>query len=132
MEKLIFATNNLYKLEEIQDLLRDKYNIVSLGEIGIKEDIPETADTLEGNALQKARFVYSRTQASCFADDTGLEVDTLLGAPGVYSARYAGEKATFDDNMNKLLAALENQENRKASSHSHGMACAARGPCSGS
>ncbi len=114
MEKLIFATNNLYKLEEIQDLLRDKYNIVSLGEIGIKEDIPETADTLEGNALQKARFVYSRTQASCFADDTGLEVDTLLGAPGVYSARYAGEKATFDDNMNKLLAALENQENRKA------------------
>jgi XTP/dITP diphosphohydrolase len=114
MQKLIFATNNLHKLEEIQDLLQSKYDIISLGKIGIKEDIPETADTLEGNALQKARFVYKRTQSNCFADDTGLEVDALEGAPGVYSARYAGENATFDDNMDKLLASLVNKENRKA------------------
>ncbi len=114
MQKLIFATNNLHKLEEIQDLLQIKYDIIGLGKIGIKEDIPETADTLEGNALQKARFVYNRTLSNCFADDTGLEVDALEGAPGVYSARYAGENATFDDNMDKLLASLVNKENRKA------------------
>ena len=114
MQKLIFATNNLHKLEEIRDLLSDKYDIISLDKIGIKEDIPETADSLEGNALQKARFVYERTGSDCFADDTGLEVDALDGAPGVYSARYAGEKATFDDNMDKLLSSLENKDNRKA------------------
>jgi len=114
MQKLIFATNNLHKLEEIRDLLSDKYDIISLDKIGIKEDIPETADSLEGNALQKARFVYERTGSDCFADDTGLEVDALDGAPGVYSARYAGENATFDDNMDKLLVSMENMENRKA------------------
>jgi len=114
MQKLIFATNNLHKLEEIRDLLSDRYDIISLDKIGINEDIPETADSLEGNALQKARFVHKRTGANCFADDTGLEVDALDGAPGVYSARYASEKATFDDNMDKLLSSMENKDNRKA------------------
>ncbi len=115
MQKLIFATNNLHKLQEIRDLLQNKFEIVSLDEIGIREDIPETAVTLEGNALQKARFVYQKTHTDCFADDTGLEVDGLDGAPGVYSARYAGENASFDDNMDKLLSELKIHENRKAS-----------------
>ncbi len=114
MQKLIFATNNLHKLKEIQYLLQEKFNIISLEEIGIREDIPETADTLEENALQKARFIYQKTQSDCFADDTGLEVDSLGGAPGVYSARYAGENASFDDNMDKLIAALAGHENRRA------------------
>lgn len=114
MQKLIFATNNYHKLQEIQDLLNNKFKIISLDEIGINEDIPETADNLEGNALLKARFVYERTQSDCFADDTGLEVEMLEGAPGVYSARYAGENASFDDNMDKLIHAMENQENRRA------------------
>ena len=114
MQKLIFATNNSHKLQEIQDLLKDRFHIISLDEIGIKEDIPETADNLEGNALLKARYVYQRTQSDCFADDTGLEVEVLEGAPGVYSARYAGENASFDDNMDKLIEALEDQDNRRA------------------
>ena len=114
MQKLIFATNNLHKLKEVQYLLQGKFNLISLEEIGIREDIPETADTLEGNALQKARFIYQKTQSDCFADDTGLEVDSLDGAPGVYSARYAGEDASFDDNMDKLIEALKSHENRRA------------------
>lgn len=114
MQKLIFATNNSHKLQEIRDLLDSKFDIVSLENIGINEDIPETADTLEGNALQKARFVHERTKADCFADDTGLEVEALNGEPGVYSARYAGKNATFEDNMDKLLEELHNKENRKA------------------
>ena len=115
MQKLIFATNNPHKLQEIRDLLGNKYDIVSLKSIGITEDIPETEDTLEGNALLKARYVHERTGADCFADDTGLEVEALVGEPGVYSARYAGENATFDDNMDKLLVELHAHENRKAS-----------------
>jgi len=115
MRKLIFATNNIHKLQEIQDLLNNIFQVISLEDIGIREDIPETANTLEGNALLKARFVYQRTQADCFADDTGLEVDDLDGAPGVFSARYAGENASFEDNMNKLIDALKDRENRKAS-----------------
>lgn len=114
MQKLIFATNNSHKLQEIRDLLNCKFEIVSLKSIGINEDIPETADTLEGNAILKARFVHERTKMDCFADDTGLEVDALDGKPGVYSARYAGENATFDDNMDKLLRELRHKENRKA------------------
>lgn len=114
MQKLIFATNNQHKIKEIKDLLSDKFDIISLDKIGINEDIPETAETLEGNALLKARFVYSKTQSNCFADDTGLEVAELNGSPGVYSARYAGENASFDDNMDKLLSVLEDKENRKA------------------
>ena len=114
MQKLIFATNNSHKLQEIQDLLQNKFHVVSLEDIGIYEDIAETADTLEGNALLKARYVFERTQSDCFADDTGLEVDELDGAPGVYSARYAGENASFDDNMDKLIDTLRGTENRKA------------------
>lgn len=114
MKELIFATNNKHKLMEVRPLLEGKVLIHSLSEIGLEGDIPETADTLEGNALQKAMWVYQRTGRDCFADDTGLEVDALGGAPGVYSARYAGEDCSFDDNMNKLLAALHGVENRQA------------------
>jgi XTP/dITP diphosphohydrolase len=114
MKELIFATNNKHKLSEVRPMLEGKVLIHSLSEIGLEGDIPETADTLEGNALQKAQWVYERTGRDCFADDTGLEVDALGGAPGVYSARYAGEGCSFDDNMDKLLAALDGVENRKA------------------
>ena len=114
MKELIFATNNKHKLSEVRPMLEGKVLIHSLSEIGLDGDIPETADTLEGNALQKAQWVYERTGRDCFADDTGLEVDALGGAPGVYSARYAGEGCSFDDNMDKLLAALDGEENRKA------------------
>lgn len=113
-QKLVFVTNNSHKLREIKNILEEKFEIISLNDLGINEEIPETADTLEGNALQKARFVHQKTKLNCFADDTGLEVDALDGAPGVYSARYSGEKATFDDNMNKLLDALGGNTNRNA------------------
>ena len=86
----------------------------SLADVGLEGDIPETSDTLQGNALQKAQWVWERTGKDCFADDTGLEVEALGGAPGVYSARYAGEHCSFDDNINKLLAAMEGNTNRRA------------------
>ena len=114
MKELIFATNNKHKLEEVRNLLLGKAHIVSLAEAGLEGEIPETADTLQGNALQKAQWVWERSGKDCFADDTGLEVDALGGAPGVYSARYAGEHCSFDDNIDKLLAALEGNTNRKA------------------
>lgn len=114
MRKLIFATNNRHKLAEVRAALQGKVEVVSLAEAGLSGDIPETADTLEGNALLKAQWVFERTGADCFADDTGLEVDALGGAPGVYSARYAGEHCSFDDNIDKLLAALDGQANRRA------------------
>ena len=114
MKTLIFASNNKHKLEEIRNLLEDIVEIKSLKEIGLEGDIPETADTLEGNATQKAEWVYSRTGMDCFADDTGLEVEALTGEPGVYSARYAGENCSFADNVNKLLKALEGHSNRNA------------------
>lgn len=114
MRKLIFATNNKHKLGEVREMLDGKVEIVSLEEAGLSGEIPETADTLQGNALQKAQWVWERTHQDCFADDTGLEVDALGGAPGVYSARYAGEHCTFDDNVNKLLKALDGESNRKA------------------
>lgn len=114
MQKLIFATNNIYKLQEIKDLLSGLYEVLSLEDIEVREDIPETADSLEGNALQKARFVHLKTGADCFADDTGLEVEALNGKPGVYSARYAGEGASFEDNMDKLLSDLDGKSNRQA------------------
>lgn len=112
--KLVFATNNEHKLREIRQILGDTCTIISLEELGIREEIPETADTLQGNALQKATYVRDRTGLDCFADDTGLEVEVLDGAPGVYSARYAGEQATFDDNMNRLLADMSGKTNRRA------------------
>ena len=123
--KIVFATNNQHKLEEIRSILGNKFEVVSLHEIGCDEDIPETGKTLEENALQKAQYVYDHYHVSCFADDTGLEVDALNGAPGVYSARYAAiesvatesQQAVSHDseaNMARLLRELGNNNNRKA------------------
>ncbi len=114
MQAIIFATNNKHKLGEIRQILRDKFLIKSLSEIGFNEDIPETNPTLEGNALQKARTIYNRFQTNCMADDTGLEIEALDGRPGVYSARYAGEGCSFEDNMNKALKEMHGETNRKA------------------
>lgn len=114
MREIIFATNNAHKLGEVQALLGDAFSLVTLRACGITEDIPETAPTLEGNALQKARYVYERTGKSCFADDTGLEVDALGGAPGVHSARYATDGHDFEANNRLLLHNLEAENNRKA------------------
>jgi len=111
--KLVFATNNKHKLEEVQAMLTN-FEIVSLADIHCFEDIPETADTLEGNAILKANFITEKFGLDCFADDTGLEVAALNNEPGVYSARYAGENNNADANMNKLLKNLENNPNRKA------------------
>jgi XTP/dITP diphosphohydrolase len=112
--KIVFATNNAHKLEEVRQILGEKFEVLSLADIGCHEDIPETGQTLQENALQKADYVFSRYHLDCFADDTGLEVDALGGAPGVYSARYAGPQCSFDDNVDKLLAALAGETNRKA------------------
>ena len=114
MRELVFATNNKHKLQEVRDMLDGIVVVKSLADCGLEGDIPETADTLQGNALQKAQWVWDRCKTDCFADDTGLEVSALNGAPGVYSARYAGEHCSFDDNINKLLAALKGEDNRKA------------------
>ncbi|MCQ2281082.1 MAG: non-canonical purine NTP diphosphatase [Bacteroidales bacterium] len=114
IKTLVFATNNKHKLHEVSQLLEGVVEIKSLAEMGLAGDIPETADTLQGNALQKAQWVWERTHLDCFADDTGLEVEALDGAPGVYSARYAGEGCSFDDNINKLLDAMDGKTNRKA------------------
>ena len=114
MKELIFSTNNAHKLGEVQALLEGKFALKTLRECGITEDIPETAETLEGNALLKARYVHERTGADCFADDTGLEVEALGGAPGVRSARYAGDEHDFDANNALLLKNLEGESNRKA------------------
>ena len=113
MKKLVFATHNKNKLKEVQNLL-PQYVIVDLDAIGCHEEIIEDGATLEENALIKARYVRDHYKLSCFADDTGLEVDSLSGAPGVYSARYAGTHGDSEKNMNKLLGALKNKDNRKA------------------
>ena len=112
--KLVFATNNRHKLDEVRKITSGYTEIVSLSEINCHEDIPETAETLEGNALQKARYIKEHFGYDCFADDTGLEVEALDNAPGVYSARYAGPGHDSEANMNKLLHEMENKENRKA------------------
>jgi XTP/dITP diphosphohydrolase len=112
--KLVFASNNKNKIQEIQALVPSTIQIVSLEEIGCFEDIPETADTIEGNAILKADYVTKKYGYDCFADDTGLEVEALNGAPGVYSARYAGEQKDANDNMDKLLFELKDKLNRKA------------------
>lgn len=114
MEKLVFATNNEHKLSELRQIIGGSFELLSLGDIGCHDDIPETADTLEGNALQKARWIKERYGYDCFADDTGLEVDALGGQPGVYSARFAGPGHDSKANMAKLLAMLEGEENRRA------------------
>ena len=112
--QFVFASNNKNKILELQSMLPKTITILSLESIGCFEDIPETADTIEGNAIQKANYVTEKFGYDCFADDTGLEVDALNGDPGVFSARYAGEQRNADDNMNKLLEALAVQNERKA------------------
>ena len=113
--KLVFATNNAHKLEEVPAILGDQVELLSLNDIGCQTDIPETAETLEGNALLKSSYIYKNYHLDCFADDTGLEVEALNGAPGVYSARYAGgEGHDAQANMLKLLHELDGKENRKA------------------
>lgn len=113
-KKLVFATNNAHKLEEIRAILGDKMEILSLADINCHADIPETANTLEGNAHLKSEYVYDHYGLDCFADDTGLEVEALDGAPGVYSARYAGDGHDSQANMQKLLKEMEEKNNRKA------------------
>ena len=112
--KLVFATNNRHKLDEIKCILGGKVEMLSLNDINCHDDIPETADTLQGNALIKARYIHEKFGVNCFADDTGLEVDALDGAPGVYSARYAGEECNSEANMQKLLHNLTGKNDRKA------------------
>ena len=112
--RLVFATNNKHKLEEMRAILGGKVELLSLADIDCHDDIPETADTLEGNALIKARYIYDKYGCACFADDTGLEVDVLGGEPGVYSARYAGENNDSEANMRKLLQNLTGKSERSA------------------
>ena len=112
--KLVFATNNKNKILEVQQLLPESIEIISLESIGCFEEIPETGATIEENAIMKANYITYKYGYDCFADDTGLEVDALNGAPGVYSARYAGEQRNSEDNMNLLLEALNENTNRKA------------------
>lgn len=114
MKKLVFATHNNHKLREIQEIIGNSYEIVGLRELEINEDIPETAETLEGNAEIKAEYVYNKLGMDCFSDDTGLEINALQGAPGVYSARFAGENCSFQDNVNKVLRLLNGVSDRKA------------------
>ena len=113
-KKLVVATNNAHKLEEIAAILGEEMELLSLKDINCHADIPETADTLEGNARQKAMYIYENYGMDCFADDTGLEVEALNGAPGVYSARYAGDGHDSEANMQKLLHELQGKKNRKA------------------
>ena len=114
MEELVFATQNKHKLIEIQQAVGNHFKIISLFDLNYIEDIPETGKTLMENALQKANFVYLNFGKDCFADDTGLEIDALNGDPGVFSARYAGDGRSFEDNMNKVLENLQNNTHRKA------------------
>jgi XTP/dITP diphosphohydrolase len=114
MKRIVFATNNAHKLSEVKAVLGEGYELVTLREVGITEDIPETGATLDENASIKARYVYERTGLDCFADDTGLEVEALGGAPGVHSARYATDGHDFAANNAKLLRELEGKENRSA------------------
>ena len=112
--KLVFATNNLHKLKEVQEMLSNSIEVLSLKDIGCSEDIEETESTLEGNAKLKADYITEKYGFDCFADDTGLEVEALDGNPGVYSARYAGEHGNAEKNMEKLLNELQNKSSRKA------------------
>ncbi len=112
--ELIFATNNEHKLREVREIIGNTARVLSLKEAGFQGEIPETEATLEGNAHQKARYIWERLKKDCFADDTGLEIQALKGKPGVYSARYAGEGCTFDDNIRKVLHEIDGTDNRKA------------------
>jgi XTP/dITP diphosphohydrolase len=112
--ELVFATNNAHKLSELRAIAGDRFSIISLTELGCFDEIPETGETLVENALQKAKYIHDRFQRNCFADDTGLEIEALDGRPGVYSARYAGEHCSFQDNIVKVLGELQGIPNRKA------------------
>lgn len=112
--KICFATNNAHKLQEIRELLGNEFEVMGLLDIGCREELPENQKTLEGNSMEKAEYVYQNYGVSCFADDTGLEVFALDGAPGVYSARYAGPQKNSNDNIALLLSELENADNRNA------------------
>jgi XTP/dITP diphosphohydrolase len=112
--KIVFATNNLNKLKEIKQILPVSIELLSLKDIGFSGEIPEDYETLEENAFQKAQYIFDRYKISCFADDTGLEVESLNGAPGVYSARYAGEDCIAENNMRKLLSQMQGKANRRA------------------
>jgi XTP/dITP diphosphohydrolase len=112
--ELVFASNNKHKLEEVKLAVGTAFKIVSLSDIQWYDEIPEEQPTLEGNARQKASYIYEKYGKNCFSDDTGLEIEALDGRPGVYSARYAGEECSFEDNMNKVLAEMQNMDNRKA------------------
>jgi XTP/dITP diphosphohydrolase len=114
METLVFATNNPNKIREVQELLGDRYNFLSLQDVGCHEELPETSPTLEGNALQKARYLHQHYGHDCFSEDTGLEVVALNGAPGVITAHYAGPERDADQNMNKVLHELAQQDHREA------------------
>jgi XTP/dITP diphosphohydrolase len=114
MKKLCFATNNTHKLEEVQVMLGDNFELSTLGQIGCSDELPETGNTLEANSLQKAKYLFDNYQVDCFADDTGLEVKALDGEPGVYSARYAGEQRSHSDNINLLLKNLSGKIDRSA------------------
>ena len=112
--KLIFATNNKHKLEEVKKILGNRFEILSLKDINCFEEIPETQNTIKGNASQKAHYIYNKYKIDCFADDTGLKISALNDAPGVYSARYAGENCSYEDNVQKVLKELKNETNRNA------------------
>ncbi len=114
MKKLVFATNNSHKLKEVRAILKEKFEVIGLVDIGCQEDIAETGTTLKANASIKSQYVVNNYQKDCFADDTGLEVDALGGRPGVYSARYAGENASYEQNVDKLLMELGHSGNRAA------------------
>lgn len=114
MKQIVFATNNSHKVEEVRNKLNGLFEIRTLSEIDCTDDIPETSDTLQGNAGQKSHYLFDRFHCDCFADDTGLEVEALNGAPGVYSARYAGPAKDSEANIDKLLAELEGKTNRRA------------------
>jgi XTP/dITP diphosphohydrolase len=112
--KIVFATNNKHKLEEVSKILPPAFEILSLKDIGCYDELPETGNTLEANATQKARYVFDKYGYDCFADDTGLEIEALDGRPGVYSARFAGPDCNFQDNIRKVLTEMKGEENRKA------------------
>ncbi len=112
--RLVFATNNKHKFDEIRQVIGNNMDLLSLDDLGFSEEIPEEKDTLEGNAAQKAMYIYNRFRMDCFADDTGLEIEALQGEPGVYSARYAGPSCSFEDNMNLVLQRMKGKVNRKA------------------
>ena len=121
MMKLVFATGNVGKLREASEILGEGFELVSLAQMGITEDIPETGKTLRANSLQKAQYLYDKIGCNCFADDTGLEVDALGGAPGVYTARYAGDDKDFNKNMDKVLYELRTLEGEARMAQSLGL-----------